>query len=246
MTLKRFMIPIGDFLFKWRNQLFPVITLLAFIAVKPSNTFLGREALEPLRDLVAILIMACGLAMRGTVIGFAYIQRGGLKKKVYASALVTSGMFGVCRNPLYVGNMLICIAVFVMHGAPVIMIGGPLLFAFIYQSIIFAEERFLVEKFGDEYVAYCAHVPRWGLRLSRFAESTQDMRFDLSKALRADYGTILTGVFMLSGVELYEQLAYPDDGNGTMVVVLVGVMVFCVVGSIAFHWYKKLTYKPAV
>jgi len=245
MTLKRLMIPIGDFLFKWRNQLFPVITLLAFIAVKPSNVFLGREDLEPFRDLIAILVMVAGLAMRGTVIGFAYIQRGGLKKKVYAAALVTSGMFGVCRNPLYVGNMLICLAVFVMHGAPVIMIGGPLLFAFIYQSIIYAEERFLTEKFGEAYLAYCADVPRWGLRLSRFQEATEGMRFDLKKALRADYGTILTGVFMLSAVELYERLAWPDEEQGTVVAILVGLMVFAVIGSIAFHYYKKLTYKPA-
>jgi protein-S-isoprenylcysteine O-methyltransferase Ste14 len=246
MTLKRLMIPIGDFLFKWRNQLFPVITLLAFIAVKPSNTFLGREDFEPVRDLIAILIMVAGLAMRSSVIGFAYIQRGGLKKKVYAAALVTSGMFGVCRNPLYVGNMLICLAVFVMHGAPVIMIGGPLLFAFIYQSIIYAEERFLTEKFGDDYLAYCADVPRWGLRLSRFREATEGMRFDLKKALRADYGTILTGVFMLSSVELYERLAWPDEEQGTVVAILVGLMVFAVIGSIAFHYYKKLTYKPVV
>lgn len=245
MILKRFMIPIGDFLFKWRNQLFPVITLLAFIAVKPSNTFFGREDLEPVRDLIAILIMAAGLALRSLVIGYAYIQRGGLKKKVYASALVTSGLFGVCRNPLYVGNMLICLSVFVMHGAPVIMIGGPLLFAFIYQSIIFAEERFLAEKFGAEYLAYCAEVPRWGLRLSRFRDSTEGMRYDLKKALRADYGTILTGVFMLSAVELYERLAYPDETR-EMVAVLIGLMVFAVVGTIAFHYYKKLTYKPVV
>lgn len=244
MTMKRFMIPIGDFLFKWRNQLFPVITLLAFIAVKPSNVFFGREDLEPLRDLIAIAVMAAGLAMRSVVIGYAYIQRGGLKKKVYASALVTSGMFGVCRNPLYVGNMLICIAVFIMHGAPVIVIGGPLLFAFIYQSIIYAEERFLVEKFGAEYLAYCAEVPRWGLRMSRFGESTEGMRFDLRKALRADYATILIGVFMLAAVELYERLAYPDEERGIAVAVLAAVMVFAVVAAIAFHYYKKLTYKP--
>jgi protein-S-isoprenylcysteine O-methyltransferase Ste14 len=153
MTMKGFMIPLGDFFFKWRNQLFPVIMILAFIAVKPSNTFLGREDLEPVRDLIAILVMIAGLVMRSVVIGFAYIQRGGLKKKVYAADLVTSGMFGVCRNPLYVGNMLIAIAVFIMHGAPVIVIGGTLLFAFIYQSIIYAEERFLAEKFGPGYLA---------------------------------------------------------------------------------------------
>jgi protein-S-isoprenylcysteine O-methyltransferase Ste14 len=140
--------------------------------------------------------------------------------------------------------MLICLAVFVMHGAPVIMIGGPLLFAFIYQSIIYAEERFLTEKFGDDYLAYCADVPRWGLRLSRLREATEGMRFDLKKALRADYGTILTGVFMLSAIELYERLAWPDEEQGILVVILIGLMVFAVIGAIAFHYYKKLTYKP--
>ena len=54
----------------------------------------GSVTAERVKDVVALLILLAGLALRATVIGYAYIQRGGLKKRVYASDLVTEGMFG--------------------------------------------------------------------------------------------------------------------------------------------------------
>ena len=69
---------------------------------------------------MAVLIAMSGLAVRGVVIGLAYIKRGGLNKKVYAANLVTEGMFSVCRNPLYVGNMLIYTGEFLMFGNPLV------------------------------------------------------------------------------------------------------------------------------
>jgi protein-S-isoprenylcysteine O-methyltransferase Ste14 len=84
--------------------------------------------------------------------------------RVYAKDLVTEGMFGVCRNPLYVGNMLVYIGIFLLHGDPLVAVAGIALFAFIYQCIVYAEEAFLEAKFADAYRAHCRDVPRWGLR----------------------------------------------------------------------------------
>ena len=84
-------------------------------------------------------------------------------------------MFGVCRNPLYVGNMLVYSGLFLFHGNPLVVVVGCLVFAFIYQSIIYAEEEFLADKFGQGYRDYCRNVPRWGLKLSAFASSTEGM-----------------------------------------------------------------------
>ncbi|WP_342636070.1 isoprenylcysteine carboxylmethyltransferase family protein [Rhizobium sullae] len=171
---------------------------------------MGSTTLARVKDVVAVLVALSGLALRATVIGYAYIQRGGLNKKVYAKNLVTEGMFGICRNPLYVGNLLIYAAVFLMHGDPQVVTTGVASFLFMYQCIIYAEEDYLEGKFGEGYRVYCADVPRWIPRFRKFAEATEGMVFNLKRVIGKDYSTISATLIALLSVEIYEHLAVPE------------------------------------
>ena len=108
-------IKIGDFFFKYRNKVFPLIIFIMFVLFSPTSSFIN-ERIENIKDIIACVISISGLVIRGIVIGYAYIKRGGRNKKVYATELVTEGMFTICRNPLYFGNMLIYGGVVLMHG----------------------------------------------------------------------------------------------------------------------------------
>ena len=164
--MKQTMIAIGNFFFKWRNYLFPVFVVALF-------AFKAPVEVSPQLEILSILFVFAGLAMRATVIGFAYIKRGGMNKKVYADKLVTQGMFELCRNPLYVGNMLAIIGIFLMHGDPIVIAIGITVYAFIYQCIIYAEEAYLQKKFGKSFAAYCKKTPRWLPVIHRFNTATQ-------------------------------------------------------------------------
>jgi protein-S-isoprenylcysteine O-methyltransferase Ste14 len=189
--MKRIMISIGNFLFKYRNFLFPLYILALFLLFSPpANQINGSKSAQLIQDLVAILIALSGLAVRGIVIGLAYIKRGGLNKKVYAANLVTEGMFSVCRNPLYVGNMLIYAGQFLMFGNHPCFAIGVLSFWFIYECIIAAEENYLRNKFGPAYDEYCRDVPRWMPKLSKLGEATTGMKFDWKKVIFKDYSTM--------------------------------------------------------
>lgn len=201
--MKDIMLRIGTFLFKYRNQAFPLIIIALFVAAPPSTAPWGNSAFEQLKDILALLIVLSGLILRASVIGYAYIRRGGLNKRVYADDLVTEGMFGVCRNPLYVGNMLIYVGLFVFHGNPVVIAIGCTLFAFIYQCIVSAEEAYLHDKFGAGYKAYCRDVPRWGLKLGAFNESTKGMAFNLKRVVAKDYSTVSAAFIALLATEFY-------------------------------------------
>jgi protein-S-isoprenylcysteine O-methyltransferase Ste14 len=201
--MKVIMLRIGTFLFKYRNQAFPLIIIALFVAAPPSTAPWGNPALERPKDIAALLMVLSGLILRTTVIGYAYIRRGGLNKRVYADDLVTEGMFGVCRNPLYVGNMLIYVGLFVFHGNPFVVSAGSALFAFFYQCIVYAEEAFLRDKFGAAYLDYCKDVPRWGLKLSAFAESTKGMSFNLKRVVAKDYSTASSTLIALLATEFY-------------------------------------------
>ncbi|PKA42438.1 phospholipid methyltransferase [Rhizobium sullae] len=208
--MKSSMIRIGNFLFRYRNQAFPIIILLLFLVAPPPSETLGSTTLARVEDVVAVLVALSGLALRATVIGYAYIQRGGLNKKVYAKNLVTEGVFGICRNPLYVGNLLIYAAVFLMHGDPQVVTTGIASFLFMYQCIIYAEEDYLEGKFGEGYRVYCADVPRWIPRFRKFAEATEGMAFNLKRVIGKDYSTISATLIALLSVEIYEHLAVPE------------------------------------
>ena len=75
-------------------------------------------------------------------------------------ALVTSGVFGRSRNPIYVADALILASHAAWLGRPVALLGIPALVAALHLQIR-AEERALQERFGHEYDAYVARVPRW-------------------------------------------------------------------------------------
>ncbi|CCM78059.1 methyltransferase family protein [Rhizobium mesoamericanum] len=224
--MKILMLAFGTFFFKYRNQAFPLIILVLFVAVPPTTAILGSTALEQWKDFVALAMVLAGLVLRAMVIGYAYIKRGGLNKRVYAKDLVTEGMFGVCRNPLYVGNMLIYVGLFLFHGNPVVVIVGSLLFGFIYQCIVYAEEEFLANKFGEAYSAYCRDVPRWGLKLSAFSASTEGMAFNVRRVIAKDYSTMSSTLIALLATEFYRVAADSiSDQELSYAIVLVGLLV---------------------
>ena len=194
--MKQTMIAIGNFFFKWRNYLFPVFVVALF-------AFKAPVEVSPQLEILSILFVFAGLAMRATVIGFAYIKRGGMNKKVYADKLVTQGMFELCRNPLYVGNMLAIIGIFLMHGDPIVIAIGITVYAFIYQCIIYAEEAYLQKKFGKSFAAYCKKTPRWLPVIHRFNTATQKMAFGWKRVLVKDYTTIATNTGALAIIAYY-------------------------------------------
>ncbi|WP_426124215.1 methyltransferase family protein [Pararhizobium sp. PWRC1-1] len=207
------MISAGNFLFRYRNQVFPLIIIALFLSAPPAKEIAGSAALENAANIAGWLIAGLGLLFRATVIGYAYIHRGGLNKKVYAKNLVTEGMFSICRNPLYVGNVLIYTAVFLLHGNPVVMTAGILLFCFMYQCIVYAEEAFLEGKFGEGYKAYCADVPRWIPRFGKFSQATHGMAFNVKRVVAKDYSTASATLITLLLAQIYQHAVGPGGSD---------------------------------
>jgi protein-S-isoprenylcysteine O-methyltransferase Ste14 len=247
--MKAWTIRIGNFLFRYRNRVFPFFILALFILAVPPTKLFENEVLEDAKDLVALVIALAGLTLRAATIGFAYIKRGGVDKKVYADRLVTGGMFGLCRNPLYLGNIVVYTGVFLMHGSPLVFVLGVASYLFIYWCIVSAEEVYLAGRFGEDYRAYCAEVPRWLPKLSRFRRSTAGMDFNIRRVILKDYTTIAASLIALALTEIYEYIVLSDlavhltalEIYGSLVV-LVGLMAALVRISKKRRW---LTESPA-
>jgi len=238
---KSLFVRIGDFFFKYRNVIFPVAIFANLLLVPPRDAYFGVKAYDAWVDWTGVAIVCAGLLLRGAIIGFAYIKRGGLDKKVHADDLVTEGFFAAGRNPLYVGNMMIYTGIFLMQGGWPALI-GPLVFFAIYSSIIAAEEHFLRNKFGAQFDAYCANTPRWGIRISVLRAAIKDMNYDWRRVVAKDYTTFANAILAMVLVAFME-VVHHGGKQGVIDALPAFVPAFLAIGLVvlAIRLLKKRT-----
>jgi protein-S-isoprenylcysteine O-methyltransferase Ste14 len=238
---KSLFVRIGDFFFKYRNVIFPVAIFANLLAIPPGNSYFGVEAYDVWIDWIGVAVVCAGLVLRGAIIGFAYIKRGGLDKKVHADDLVTEGFFAAGRKPLYVGNMLIYTGIFLMQGGWPALI-GPLVFFAIYSAIIAAEEHFLRNKFGAAFEAYCATTPRWGIRLSVLRKVLPGMHYDWRRVVAKDYTTFANAILAMVLVSLMEVLHHGTRaGVVDALPIFIGAFLAIGLAVLAIRLLKKRT-----
>jgi protein-S-isoprenylcysteine O-methyltransferase Ste14 len=78
-----------------------------------------------------------------------------------ASLLVTTGVYRVTRNPMYLGLLLILAAWTIFLASAWACAGLPLFVLYLNRFQIEPEERILSAKFGAAFAAYQSRVRRW-------------------------------------------------------------------------------------
>lgn len=177
------MVRIGNFFFRYRNGLFPLVFVLLFLNSRklfPSQT---------VAVAVGLAVAFAGQFLRAITIGLAYIVRGGKHRHVYAEQLVQEGVFAHCRNPLYVGNFLVILGLGIVSNSLYFMLLGIPFFLFAYAAIIAAEENFLRQKFGVEFDTYCRRVGRLFPDFSGFGRTWQGAEFKWRRLIVKEYGS---------------------------------------------------------
>jgi protein-S-isoprenylcysteine O-methyltransferase Ste14 len=76
-------------------------------------------------------------------------------------ALVTSGIHGWSRNPIYVGMLLLYTGIGIAARRPWVLILALPLVVILRYGVVAREETYLERRFGDAYREYKARVRRW-------------------------------------------------------------------------------------
>jgi protein-S-isoprenylcysteine O-methyltransferase Ste14 len=142
----------------------PVIVVVIGALMWAVNKMLpwGRIELE-FGNIAAMSLLAIGLLL----IAFAAIQFIVAKTTInplrpsHASNLVTSGVFAISRNPIYLGDLLLLAAYAVWLANVITIVLLPTFVWLIYRYQIIPEERALTQRFGLDYENYCLRVRRW-------------------------------------------------------------------------------------
>lgn len=234
------MIPIGNFFFKYRNLLFIFLYLALFLPspllFRP-DVFGDSYYVWPV--LIGLLITVSGQIVRGATIGLAYIVRGGKDKKVYADHLVTEGIFNHCRNPLYVGNILMLLGVGILSNSLIYVLIIMPLFLFIYQSIVLAEENFLRGKFGSRFDQYCSQVNRWLINFKGLNVTFKSMRFNAKRWVLKEYNTQFVWLAGITGILLLKYPEVTQQDTDFRNVLLGSILALLVLAYLSIRYLKK-------
>lgn len=92
----------------------------------------------------------------------AFVERGTHPNPYTPTkAVVTKGLYGLSRNPIYIAFLLIVLS-FVLFTNSLWFIGSAVLtFLLLNFGVVKREEKYLHEKFGANYDEYCQRVRRW-------------------------------------------------------------------------------------
>ena len=206
------MVAIGNFFFKYRNFLFIFLYLLLFLPSPPIFSALRFGSLYWIWPVAAgLAVTLTGQAFRAMTIGLVYIIRGGKNRNIYAEDLVTQGLFSHCRNPLYLGNILMLLGVGILSNSAIYVFVVMPFFIFIYHAIVLAEENFLGNKFGEAFVQYCSRVNRWLPDFKGLSDTLRGFTFNWRRWLLKEYNTQFV---WLSGIVIILLFKYPQLTGG--------------------------------
>ena len=77
------------------------------------------------------------------------------------SAIITTGVFSISRNPLYLGGVCALVGTAVVFNWPWVLVFLIPAWVACHYILIVPEEKYLTAKFGAEYRMYASAVHRW-------------------------------------------------------------------------------------
>ncbi len=176
-----------SFWYQWRSVITSacLLTCLALGLMSAPRVLEGTLAAWGL-NAVGWTLFTAGVAIRL----WATLYIGGRKAK----GVVELGPYSICRNPLYWGTLLVVVSQVLLLKSGIFAVGMVIPMLIYMLGVVPAEEAYLTEKLGDEYLGYCSRVPRWW---PRFSQYTSPEVIDLNvRGLRAECVRILGWIWL--------------------------------------------------
>ena len=83
-----------------------------------------------------------------------------LFEKVADNILITDGIYAYVRNPVYGGMFLVCLGAVLIVNNLLLLVTPLVCWIYMTLFLIFTEEKWLVDMYGEEYKEYCKNVNR--------------------------------------------------------------------------------------
>ncbi len=229
----------GNWLFRHRSYIPLLFLPLLLLALKDSDVLerLFGDSVEDGWDLFCVVVSFAGLFIRALTIGYVPAGTSGRNtERQVADRLNTTGMYSVVRHPLYLGNFLIMLGIVMFTQVWWIVVVSILAFWLYYERIIFAEEEFLREKYGDAFLEWARRTPAFLPRLKGW--KGPELPFSFRTVLRREYSGLLVITSSFTSLEVLEDMVAEGrvDVDG-------GWVAFFVAGLILYLTFRTLKKK---
>lgn len=230
----------GNWLFRWRSY-FPFLFLPMLLLALRESEYLDRvfgSGAQTVWEVFCISLSFLGLLLRCLTIGWVPEGTSGRNTKAQlAEVLNLKGAYSIVRHPLYFANFLITMGMILFVQVWWFTVISVLLFWIYYERIMFAEEEFLREKFGDRYLQWAKRTPVFFPNPSKWIRP--DSRFSMKMVLKREYSGFFGIIVMFVLLKFFANLL----GEGQfrirvtwVVFLLLGFAIYMVV-----HLLRKKT-----
>lgn len=200
----------GNYLFKNRGWI-PVLVVVASVPVLYlTSPDYSDIRLTGILNMLAVLTSFTGFIIRAITIGIVPAGTSGRNTSAgqVASTVNTSGIYSVVRHPLYLGNYLMWLGLLLFTWNFWWVLLVSLFYWLYYERIMFAEERFLERKFGDDYMIWASVTPAFVPSFKNYRKS--ELPFSFKSILRREYSGVLA---VATGFALIDNLRWYVAGN---------------------------------
>ena len=141
--------------------LFLAALLIGFVLDRLLGLPLPVPGIELVHWIIGGSLILIGLALAAA--GIRNFARAGtsVPTNLPTRALVTTGIHGWTRNPIYLGMFLVCGGIGIAAPSPWTLVLTLPLAITIRYGVVAREEAYLARRFGDAYRDYKARVRRW-------------------------------------------------------------------------------------
>jgi protein-S-isoprenylcysteine O-methyltransferase Ste14 len=169
----------GNWLFKNRSWLptllYPFAIAIMYFHRDTVHGYITHEGW----GTVCLLVSLAGLAVRSVTIGFAPQGTSGrnTNEGQVAESLNQTDIYSVVRHPLYLGNFLMWLGLFMFIGVWWFVLICSLAYWLYYERIMYAEEEFLRRKYSARYEEWASRTPAFLPCFSKWVSSGMPFAF---------------------------------------------------------------------
>ncbi len=113
--------------------------------------------------VIAVLFVIVGILCiaGGIILWYAAVFSAKIDITIKSNRLETGGVYALVRNPIYSAFLFICIGALLFCRNWYVLILPPLFWAYLTVFMKLTEEKWLSERFGEDYKAYSKQVNRF-------------------------------------------------------------------------------------
>ncbi len=133
-----------------------IITVIGMVISYAGFFDFGK--IEPLN--IPLKFIGIGLICFGIYLNYSAKHKSKLFEMVTENKLITTGVYGIVRNPVYSAVLFMCTGAICMANNLVLFLIPVICWIYMTIFLKLTEEKWLTHLYGQEYIEYCKQVNR--------------------------------------------------------------------------------------